>query len=150
MDKFARGSYLMTHITLLNGRYFNKLLSKTEAVYSGEQGKILTTLRDFGDDLTASEISKYSGLANNTLTSLLKKLETMSLIRSVAHPTDGRKKLFSLTDFGREQVALGYEVSQEVGKNFYQGFKPQEIELFEKQLERILENIERVNKSKND
>ena len=98
----------------------------------------MTTLRDFGDDLTASEISKYSGLANNTLTSMLKKLETMSLIRSVAHPTDGRKKLFSLTDFGREQVALGYEVSQEVGKNFYQGFKPQEIELFEKQLERIL------------
>ena len=89
----------MTHITLLNGRYFNKLLSKTEAVYSGEQGKILTTLRDFGDDLTASEISKYSGLANNTLTSMLKKLETMSLIRSVAHPTDGRKKLVFFNGF---------------------------------------------------
>ena len=42
------------------------------------------------------------------------------------------KNLFSLTDFGREQVALGYEVSQEVGKNFYQGFEPQEIELIRK------------------
>lgn len=139
----------MTHITLLNGRYFNKLLSKTEAIYSGEQGKILTTLRDFGDGLTASDIAKYSGLANNTLTSMLKKLETMSLISSVAHPTDGRKKLFSLTDFGREQVAIGYEVSQIVGKNFYQGFDAQEINLFEKQLERILKNIEKASEARN-
>ena len=79
MDKML-GGYQALQIRLLNGRIFQKLLSKEpDAQYRSEQGKILTILwkQELGC-ATATDIALATGLANNTLTSMVKKLETMS------------------------------------------------------------------------
>ena len=64
------------HIRLLNGRIFQKLLGQEpEALYRSEQGKILTVLWNSKTGCaTATDIALATGLANNTLTTMLKKL----------------------------------------------------------------------------
>ena len=99
MDKM-QGGYQALQIRLLNGRLFQKLLSKEpDAQYRSEQGKILTILwkQELGC-ATATDIALATGLANNTLTSMVKKLEEQGLVTIQPCTQDKRKKYISLTD----------------------------------------------------
>ena len=108
MDKM-QGGYQALQIRLLNGRIFQKLLSKEPDVqYRSEQGKILTILwkQELGC-ATATDIALATGLANNTLTSMVKKLEEQGLVTIQPCTQDKRKKYISLTDLGWAQKELG-------------------------------------------
>ncbi|PPA32935.1 MarR family winged helix-turn-helix transcriptional regulator [Streptococcus salivarius] len=142
MDKM-QGGYQALQIRLLNGRIFQKLLSKEpEAQYRSEQGKILTVLWQKEDGrATATDIALASGLANNTLTSMIKKLVDQGLVTIEQSDQDKRKKFVVLTELGWAQKAIGDRVSKELGEIFYQGFSNQEIREFEAYQERIITNL---------
>ena len=142
MDKML-GGYQALQIRLLNGRIFQKLLSKEpEAQYRSEQGKILTVLWQKEDGrATATDIALASGLANNTLTSMIKKLVDQGLVTIEQSDQDKRKKFVVLTELGWEQKEIGDRVSKELGEIFYQGFSNQEIREFEAYPERIITNL---------
>ena len=142
MDKML-GGYQALQIRLLNGRIFQKLLSKEpEAQYRSEQGKILTVLWQKEDGrATATDIALTSGLANNTLTSMIKKLVDQGLVTIEQSDQDKRKKFVVLTELGWVQKAIGDRVSKELGEIFYQGFSDQEIQEFEAYQERIISNL---------
>ena len=142
MDKML-GGYQALQIRLLNGRIFQKLLSKEpEAQYRNEQGKILTVLWQKEDGrATATDIALASGLANNTLTSMIKKLVDQGLVTIEQSDQDKRKKFVVLTELGWEQKEIGDRVSKELGEIFYQGFSNQEIREFEAYQERIITNL---------
>ena len=142
MDKML-GGYQALQIRLLNGRIFQKLLSKEpDAQYRSEQGKILTILwkQELGC-ATATDIALATGLANNTLTSMVKKLEEQGLVTIQPCTQDKRKKYISLTDLGWAQKEIGDRVSKELGEIFYQGFLDHEIREFEAYQERIISNL---------
>ncbi len=142
MDKM-QGGYQALQIRLLNGRIFQKLLSKEpDAQYRSEQGKILTVLwqKEQGR-VTATDIALATGLANNTLTSMIKKLEDQGLVAVKPCTQDKRKKYITLTDLGWAQKEIGDRVSKELGEIFYQGFSDQEIREFEEYQERIITNL---------
>lgn len=138
-----KGGYQALHIRLLNGRIFQKLLNKEpEARYRSEQGKILSVLWASPDGrATATDIALATGLANNTLTSMIKKLVDQGLVVTAPSPEDKRKKFIVLTELGWSQKAIGDRVSQELGEIFYQGFSDQEIMAFQAYQERILANL---------
>lgn len=142
MEKMT-GGYQALQIRLLNGRIFQKLLSKEpDAQYRSEQGKILTVLWQKEDGrATATDIALASGLANNTLTSMIKKLEDQGLVTVVQCDQDKRKKFVVLTELGWEQKEIGDRVSKELGEIFYQDFSDQEIREFEAYQERIISNL---------
>ena len=142
MDKML-GGYQALQIRLLNGRLFQKLLSKEpDAKYRSEQGKILTVLWQKEDGrATATDIALASGLANNTLTSMIKKLVDQGLVTIKQSDQDKRKKFVVLTDLGWAQKESGDRVSKELGEIFYQGFSDQEIREFEAYQERIITNL---------
>lgn len=142
MDKML-GGYQSLQIRLLNGRIFQKLLSKEpDAQYRSEQGKILTVLWQKEDGrATATDIALASGLANNTLTSMIKKLVDQGLVTIEQSDQDKRKKFVVLTELGWAQKAIGDRVSKELGEIFYQGFSNQEIREFEAYQERIITNL---------
>ena len=142
MDKMI-GGYQALQIRLLNGRIFQKLLSKEpDAQYRSEQGKILTVLWQKEQvRVTATDIALATGLANNTLTSMVKKLEEQGLVTIQPCTQAKRKKYISLTDFGWAQKEIGDRVSQELGEIFYQGFSDNEIQEFEEYQERIISNL---------
>ncbi len=101
--------YQALQIRLLNGRIFQKLLSKEpEAQYRSEQGKILTVLWQKKEDgrATATDIALTSGLANNTLTSMIKKLVDQGLVTIEQSDQDKRKKFVVLTELGWAQKKL--------------------------------------------
>ena len=109
MDKML-GGYQALQIRLLNGRIFQKLLSKEpEAQYRSEQGKILTVLWQKEDGrATATDIALASGLANNTLTSMIKKLVDQGLVTIEQSDQDKRKKFVVLTELGWAQKEIGW------------------------------------------
>lgn len=144
MDKMI-GGYQALQIRLLNGRIFQKLLSKEpDAQYRNEQGKILTVLwqKEQGR-ATATDIALATGLANNTLTSMIKKLVEQGLVKIEQSDRDKRKKFVVLTDLGWTQKDIGDRVSQELGEIFYQGFSDNEIQEFQAYQERIINNLKK-------
>ena len=137
------GGYQALQIRLLNGRIFQKLLSKEpDAQYRSEQGKILTVLwqKEQGR-ATATDIALATGLANNTLTSMIKKLKDQGLVTVKPCTQDKRRKFVCLTELGWAQKTIGERVSKELGEIFYQGFSDQEIREFEEYQERIISNL---------
>lgn len=143
MARTKKGGYLILKIKHLNGRLFNRYISENgRIVFNAEQGKIISALYD-KSPMSAGELSKVTGLANSTLTLMLKRLEEQELIISQSDELDKRIKFFSLTDFGKEQQEIGQEVSQKLSNVFYDGFTDKEIETVENLLERILNNLDK-------
>ena len=134
---------LAHHIRLLNGRIFQKLLSQDpEALYRSEQGKILAVLWNSETGCaTATDIALATGLANNTLTTMIKKLEEQNLVTVNPCGEDKRKKYLVLTDLGWSQQEVSDRVSRELDAIYYKGFSDKEIEQFEDFQERILANL---------
>lgn len=131
------------HIRLLNGRIFQKLLSRDpEALYRSEQGKILAVLWNSKTGCaTATDIALETGLANNTLTTMIKKLEEQNLVTISPCGEDKCKKYLVLTELGQSQKEVGHRVSQKLDTIFYKGFSEEEIRQFEAFQERILANL---------
>ena len=139
-----KDSHLVAHhIRLLNGRIFQKLLSQDpEALYRSEQGKILTVLSNSETGCaTATDIALATGLTNNTLTTMIKKLEEQNLVIISPCGIDKRKKYVVLTELGSSQKEVGNRVSKKLDAIFYKGFSEEEIRQFENYQERILENL---------
>ena len=131
------------HIRLLNGRLFQKLLRQDpDSLYRSEQGKILAVLWNSKTGCaTATDIALATGLANNTLTTMIKKLEEQNLVIISPCGIDKRKKYVKLTEQGWSQKEVGNRVSQKLDAIFYKGFSEEEIRQFESYQERILENL---------
>ena len=139
-----KDSHLLAHhIRLLNGRIFQKLLSRDpEALYRSEQGKILAVLWNSETGCaTATDIALATGLANNTLTTMIKKLEEQNLVIVSPCGKDRRKKYLVLTELGQSQKKVSDRVSQELDAIYYKGFSDEEINQFEGFQERILANL---------
>ena len=139
-----RDSHLVAHhIRLLNGRIFQKLLSQDPgSLYRSEQGKILTVLWNSETGCaTATDIALATGLANNTLTTMIKKLEEQNLVIISPCGIDKRKKYVKLTEQGWSQKEVGQRVSQRLDTICYKGFSEEEIRQFEGFQERILANL---------
>ena len=131
------------HIRLLNGRLFQKLLRQDpDSLYRSEQGKILAVLWNSKTGCaTATDIALATGLANNTLTTMIKNLEEQNLVIISPCGIDKRKKYVKLTEQGWSQREVGHRVSQKLDAIFYKGFSEEEIRKFESYQERILENL---------
>ena len=139
-----KDSHLVAHhIRLLNGRIFQKLVNQdSEALYRSEQGKILAVLWNSETGCaTATDIALATGLANNTLTTMIKKLEEQNLVTVNPCGEDKRKKYLVLTDLGWSQQEVSDRVSRELDAIYYKGFSDKEIEQFEDFQERILANL---------
>ena len=131
------------HIRLLNGRIFQKLLRQDpDSLYRSEQGKILAVLWNSKTGCaTATDIALATGLANNTLTTMIKKLEEQNLVIISPCGIDKRKKYVKLTEQGWSQKEVGFRISQKLDAIFYKGFTEEEIRQFESYQERILDNL---------
>jgi DNA-binding MarR family transcriptional regulator len=72
---------------------------------------------------------------------MLDRLEQGGLIRREASPEDRRKIIICRTEKDKRFQDRYLAVSAEMDGIFYRGFDEQEIRIFEKNLERILNNV---------
>ena len=110
--------------------------------FNGPQGRILFVLWQ-KDGVPMSELSRLTGLATTSLTSMIDRMEESGLVRRERTVTDRRKVLIYLTDEARLLEGDYNEVSDEMNAIFYEGFSETEAEQLDDCLNRVLANIER-------
>lgn len=137
-----QGGFLISKIKQIGGRRFDKILQqKNIDAFNGAQGKILYVLWQ-GGKMTATEISKRSGLAKTTLSAMLARMSAQGLIAMEGGTDDRRNVTVSLTE---RAAALKDEydaVTRETEGIYYRGFSDEEVAQFEEYLKRILKNLE--------
>lgn len=138
----TQGGFLITRIKQVGGRIFERILSeKNIDAFNGPQGRILYVLWQ-KDGIPISELSRETGLAMTTLTSMLDRMETSGMVRRDRGDTDRRKILIYLTESAKMLKDDCDEVTKEIGNIYYKGFTEEEIRQFEAYLRRILANVE--------
>ena len=136
------GGFLITKIKQLHSRALAQCISdKGIDAFSGEQGKILFVLWQ-KDKITQKELACETGLAKNTITVMLEKMEKNDLIRRITDENDKRKSLVILTDYAKSLKKSFDEISDEMLKKVYKGFSEEEIDKYEGYLHRIIRNLE--------
>ena len=136
------GGFLITRIKQVGGRVFDRILSQKKIdVFNGAQGRILYVLWQ-DDGIPISELSRQTGLATTTLTSMLDRMETADLIYRDRGDKDRRKIRIFLTEKAKGLEEDYNAVSEEMSSIYYKGFSDQEIKQMESYLERVLKNVE--------
>jgi DNA-binding MarR family transcriptional regulator len=137
----TRGGFLISQIKQIQGRIFEKLLSKAGVeAFNGAQGRILYVLWQ-EDGMPIVALSRKTGLAKTTLTSMLDRLENQELIIRCSDTADRRQIIIRLTDKAKQLNSDYNKVSEEMNAIFYRGFTNDAIIRFEKDLHSILDNL---------
>lgn len=140
--KERQGGFLISKIKAIGGRRFDKILQKKNIdAFNGAQGKILYVLWQ-GGKMTATEISRKSGLAKTTLTAMLARMREQGLVCMEENSDDKRSAIVSLTQKAAELKEEYNAVTREIESVYYKGFSDAETEQFENYLKRILHNLE--------
>ena len=136
----SQGGFLIAKIHQLSGRIFSRLLKKHQIDINPAQGRIMFVLwRE--DNIPIQELAIKTSLSKTTLTSMLDRLEIMGYITRVPSNEDRRKICIKLTEKDKSLHEKYRQVSLEMTELFYQGLSNDEIDLFEKQLEKTYKNL---------
>jgi DNA-binding MarR family transcriptional regulator len=138
----TNGGFLISQIKQVSGRIFEKLLSQAGVdAFNGPQGRILYVLWQ-EDGIPIASLSKQTGLAKTSLTSMLDRMEQSGLIKRVYDKADRRQIRISLTQQARQLQGAYDAISRKMSELYYAGFTDGEIITFENTLRRLLKNLE--------
>lgn len=141
MNDKKQGGFLITQIKQISGRIFEKILvSAGIEAFNGAQGRILYILWQT-DCVPIVELSRKTGLAKTTLTSMLNRMEDANLIVRIFDQSDRRQIRIKLTETARKLSDEYDKVSRDMSEIYYAGFSNDEIISFEDTLRRILKNL---------
>ena len=126
-----QGGFLISKIKSIGGRRFDKILQqKNIDAFNGAQGKILYCLWQ-GEKMTATELSKKSGLAKTTLSAMLARMDEQGLIAIEESPTDKRSVTISLTPAAETLRAEYDNVTRKFQNLFSNALTHKEVEMFQ-------------------
>lgn len=140
MRQQRQAGFLMAKIRQVSGRIFERMLKDYKIEINSAQGRIMFALWQ-EDDISINELARKTQLKKSTLTSMLDRLERMGYIRRQRSEDDRRKILIQRTSKDKDLEKEYVKLSQEHTKFFYQGFSEEEVNRFERDLARILENL---------
>ena len=140
----SNSGFYISRIKQINTRLLNKLLAqKNITAFNGEQGRILHVLWE-NDGISNQELSKRSGLAMSSLTTMLERMKEKNLLTRKGCPKDKRKCLLFLTEYANSLKKEYDEISDKMTKLSFEGISEDERLAFEKTLENILHNLEKA------
>ncbi|UCE39575.1 MAG: MarR family transcriptional regulator [Thermoplasmata archaeon] len=140
MKEQYQAGFLMAKIRQVGGRISERILKQHNIEITSAQGRIMFALWQ-NDGISINELAKKTQLKKSTLTSMLDRLERMGYVRRQRSKKDRRKILIKRTEKDRTMEKKYVEVSEEMTRLFYKGFSKSQIDSFEKDLERILNNL---------
>lgn len=130
------------HILLLLGFHRSNReicrLIKKEGLMPG-QPKILEYLW-FHDGASQKDIGRECIIDKSTVTSLLKRMEKLELVRKETRPEDQRGVAIFLTDKGREKAGQIRKVIYAADEEMWQGIPDPERQQFVRTFHKIIEN----------
>lgn len=104
-------------------------------------GSILTVLFENKSPLTMKEIAKRIGKDKSTVTVLINHLLKQGYIEKITSTEDKRVSLIALTSAGKAIEKKYRDISKRVVETAYEGFEPNEKELFLKSLKQMNSNF---------
>jgi DNA-binding MarR family transcriptional regulator len=156
MKQQRQAGFLMAKIRQVGGRIFERMLKEYDIEINSAQGRIMFALWQ-QDGISINELAQKTQLKKSTLTSMLDRLEKMGYVRRQRSKKDRRKMmgyvrrqrskkdrrkiLIKRTNKDKTLESKYVELSQEITKLFYKGFSKTEIDRFENDLTRILDNL---------
>ncbi len=115
----TQGGFLITRIKQVGGRVFERILSEKKIsmlLMAPREGFYIFSGRR--DGVPISELSKETGLATTTLTSMLDRMEAANLIYRDRGDKDRRKILIFLTEEAKGLEQDYNEVTEEISATF--------------------------------
>jgi len=140
MNEQSQAGFLMAKIRQVGERIFVRRLKQYGIEINPAQGRIMFALWK-KDDIPINELAKKTQLKKSTLTSMLDRLAKLGYIKRLHSNEDRRIILIKRTEKDRIMEKKYVEVSEEMTKLFYKGFSRSQIDRFENDLERILDNL---------
>ncbi len=145
--KETRSGFMVSQISKLSGRIFERILADAGVdAFNGAQGRILYVLWQ-EERVPMRALSERTGLAQNTLTSMLDRMETAGLTERRPDKEDRRVIRIHLTEKARALKDRYNLVSNRMNEIYFKGFSDAEIKAFEGYLSRIITNLEEENKN---
>jgi len=136
------GGFLISQIGRISGRTLERLIKEYGIdAFNGAQGRILYVLWEH-EKLTITDIARLTSMANTTLTSVLDRMEAEGLVTREHDKVNRRQIFVSVTEKANEYRQKYEQLSDNMNKIFYKGFSESEVMDFEKQLRRVLKNME--------
>jgi DNA-binding MarR family transcriptional regulator len=140
MRQQRQSGFLMAKIRQVAGRIFERMLKDCNIEISSAQGRIMFALWQ-EEGISINELAKKTQLKKSTLTSMLDRLERMGYVRRQRSKKDRRKILIQRTSKDKNLENEYVKLSQEHTKIFFHGFSEDQIDRFEKDLKKILDNL---------
>jgi len=142
MSDQRAGGFLITKIHQLSGRIFSRKMKKHQINdLNPAQGRIMFALWQ-NDGISIKDLVKETVLGKSTLTTMLDRLVNSGHVKRVVSKTDKRQFQIYLTDKSKKIEIKYSDISEEMNNLFYKGFSDLEIDQFEKNLTRILKNLQ--------
>jgi len=133
----SNSGFYISRIKQVNTRLLNKFLAqKNITAFNGEQGRILHVLWE-NDGISNRELSKKSGLAMSSLTTMLERMEEKKLLERRVDENDKRKILIFLTDYAKSLKSEYDEISDKMTEISFEGISDEERLAFEATLEKV-------------
>ena len=140
----SNSGFYISRIKQVNTRLLNKFLAQKHiTAFNGEQGRILHVLWE-NDGISNRELSKKSGLAMSSLTTMLERMEEKKLLERRVDENDKRKILIFLTDYAKSLKSEYDEISDKMTEISFEGISDEERLAFEATLEKVLYNFEKA------
>lgn len=136
-----QGGFLIAKIHLLGGRIFDRLLRREGLELNRAQGRILFPLWQDGP-MSMRELARKASLGPSTLTSMLDRLVRSGHVTRRRSARDRRKIVVALAIKDRDVFQIWERVSAQMAVLYYRGLAPAAIDRFERDLERILGNLQ--------
>ncbi|MHC4618657.1 MAG: MarR family winged helix-turn-helix transcriptional regulator [Planctomycetota bacterium] len=140
MKRQRQGGFLIAKIHQLAGRIFARKLKEYDIEINPAQGRIMFVLWRH-DGIAINELARKTQLRKSTLTSMLDRLEEAGYLMRVPSEKDRRKIQIRRTEKDKAMEAKYVEVSREMTRLFYKGFSRSEIDRFETDLAKVLNNL---------
>jgi len=141
MKNQREGGFLISKIHQISQRIFNKILTENKLEsFNSSQGRIIFVLLR-NNRIPVHELVKETQLTKSTLSSHLDNLENSGFIKRIPSKKDKREIIIESTELVDNIQDKYLQVSKDMTKIFYNEFTEEEIDLFEKLLNRCLANL---------
>jgi len=140
MKQQRQAGFLMAKIRQVGERIFYRKLKESGIEINPAHGRTMFALWP-NDGISIQELATKTQLGKSTLTSMLDRLEAMGYIRRQRSEQDRRKIFIFRTPKDRMMEKRYVELSEDIAELWYKGFSPEDIEAFERCLQRILDNV---------
>ena len=140
MKQQSQAGFLMAKIRQVSGRIFERMLNQYGIEINSAQGRIMFALWQ-ADGISINELAQKTQLKKSTLTSMLDRLEKMGYLRRRRCDKDRRIIRIFRTKKDKSLERKYAELSEEITRLYFKGFSKKEIARFEKNLEKILNNL---------